>query len=79
VALRRQQLASHGPYRDASDGAEKLVGHLDHSDSIAERPPASYAFSAVDKVRIRVTPSDAATPVFVGLARPGVRRVRGRR
>ncbi len=31
---------------------------------------ATYAFGAVDKVRIRVTPSDPTTPVFVGLARP---------
>jgi hypothetical protein len=31
---------------------------------------ATYALGAVDKVRIRVTPSDPATPVFVGLARP---------
>jgi hypothetical protein len=31
---------------------------------------ATYAFGAVEKVRIRVTPSDPTTPVFVGLARP---------
>jgi hypothetical protein len=31
---------------------------------------ATYAFGAVDKVRIRITPSDATTPVFVGMARP---------
>jgi hypothetical protein len=31
---------------------------------------ATYALGAVDKVRIRVTPADPATPVFVGLARP---------
>jgi len=31
---------------------------------------ATYAFGAVDKVRIRVTPSDATAPVFVGMARP---------
>lgn len=30
----------------------------------------TYALGAVDKVRIRVTPSGATTPVFVGLARP---------
>ena len=30
----------------------------------------TYALGAVDKVRIRVTPSDATTPVFVGMARP---------
>jgi hypothetical protein len=30
----------------------------------------AYALGAVDKVRIRVTPSDPATPVFVGMARP---------
>jgi hypothetical protein len=30
----------------------------------------TYALGAVDKVRIRVTPSDASTPVFVGMARP---------
>jgi hypothetical protein len=30
----------------------------------------TYALGAVDKVRIRVTPSQATTPVFVGLARP---------
>ena len=29
----------------------------------------TYALGAVDKVRIRVTPSGATTPVFVGLAR----------
>jgi hypothetical protein len=31
---------------------------------------ATYAFGTVDKVRIRITPSDATTPVFVGMARP---------
>ena len=31
---------------------------------------ATYAFGAVDRVRIRVTPGDATTPVFVGMARP---------
>jgi hypothetical protein len=30
----------------------------------------TYAFGTVDKVRIRITPSDATTPVFVGMARP---------
>ena len=30
----------------------------------------TYALGAVDKVRIRVTPSDPATPVFVGMAPP---------
>lgn len=30
----------------------------------------TYALDNVDKVRIRVTPKDAATPVFVGMARP---------
>jgi hypothetical protein len=30
----------------------------------------TYALGAVDKVRIRVTPSDPTTPVFVGMARP---------
>jgi len=30
----------------------------------------TYVLGAVDKVRIRVTPSDPATPVFVGMARP---------
>ena len=30
----------------------------------------TYALGAVDKVRVRVTPSDPTTPVFVGLARP---------
>ena len=29
----------------------------------------TYLLGAVDKVRIRVTPSDATTPVFVGMAR----------
>jgi hypothetical protein len=29
----------------------------------------TYVLGAVDKVRIRVTPSDATTPVFVGMAR----------
>jgi hypothetical protein len=38
----------------------------------------TYALGAVDKVRIRVTPSDPATPVFVGMARPAdVRRYLG--
>jgi hypothetical protein len=30
----------------------------------------TYVLGAVDKVRIRVTPTDPATPVFVGMARP---------
>jgi hypothetical protein len=29
-----------------------------------------YALGTVGKVRIRITPSDATTPVFVGMARP---------
>jgi hypothetical protein len=36
----------------------------------ADWATATYALGTVDKVRIRVTPSDAATPVFVGMARP---------
>jgi hypothetical protein len=31
---------------------------------------ATYALGAVDRVRVRVTPSDPTTPVFVGMARP---------
>ena len=31
---------------------------------------ATYALGAVDKVRVRITPSDATTPMFVGMARP---------
>jgi hypothetical protein len=31
---------------------------------------ATYALGAVDKVRVRIAPSDATTPMFVGMARP---------
>jgi hypothetical protein len=30
-----------GPYRDSSDCTQERVRHVDHSSSIAERPPGS--------------------------------------
>jgi hypothetical protein len=51
----------HGAYR--TDGYAVATDAEDWST-------ASYVLGTVDKVRIRVTPADAATPVFVGMARP---------
>ncbi|HZD70947.1 MAG TPA: hypothetical protein VFA45_19235 [Actinomycetes bacterium] len=60
-----------------SNGGWLALGHGTYqSDSyaVATDPQdwgtATYALGTVDKVRIRVTPSDPATPVFVGMARP---------
>ena len=69
-----------------SDGGRLALGHGTYqtgSYAVATDPEdwstATYALGAVDKVRIRVTPSDATTPVFVGMARPadGQRYLRG--
>lgn len=60
-----------------SNGGWLALGHGSYAtDSYAvttdpeDWGTATYAFGAVDKVRIRVTPSDATTAVFVGMARP---------
>ena len=60
-----------------SNGGWLALGHGSYqtdSYAVATDPEdwgtATYAFGAVDKVRIRVTPSHATTPVFVGTARP---------
>jgi hypothetical protein len=60
-----------------SNGGWLALGHGTYrtdSYAVATDPEdwgtATYALGAVDKVRIRVTPSDATTPVFVGMARP---------
>jgi hypothetical protein len=61
----------------SSNGGWLALGHGTYqtgSYAVANDPEdwgtATYALGAVDKVRIRVTPSDATTPVFVGMARP---------
>jgi hypothetical protein len=51
----------HGTYQ--TDGYAVASGPEDWST-------ATYALDDVDKVRIRITPSDATTPVFVGMGRP---------
>ncbi len=60
-----------------SNGGWLALGHGTYqtgSYAVAADPEdwgtATYALGTVDKVRIRVTPSDATTPVFVGMARP---------
>jgi len=60
-----------------SNGGWLALGHGTYqtgSYAVAADPEdwgtATYALGVVDKVRIRVTPSDATTPVFVGMARP---------
>jgi hypothetical protein len=60
-----------------SNGGWLTLGHGSYqtgSYAVATDPEdwgtTTYALGAVDKVRIRVTPSDPATPVFVGMARP---------
>jgi hypothetical protein len=60
-----------------SNGGRLALGHGSYQTdtyAVATDPDdwstATYALGAVDKVRIRVTPSDPATPVFVGMARP---------
>jgi hypothetical protein len=60
-----------------SDGGWLALGHGSYrtgSYAVATDPEdwgaATYAFGGVEKVRLRVTPSDATTPVFVGMARP---------
>lgn len=60
-----------------SDGGWLSLGHGTYeTDSYAVvTEPAdwstqTYALDNVEKVRIRVTPRDATTPVFVGIARP---------
>ena len=68
-----------------SNGGWLALGHGSYQTggyAVATDPQdwgtTTYALGAVDKVRIRVTPSDPATPVFVGLARPAeVRRYLG--
>jgi hypothetical protein len=60
-----------------SDGGWLSLGHGTYeTDSYAvmtepeDWSDQTYALDGVDKVRIRVTPRSATTPVFVGLARP---------
>jgi hypothetical protein len=60
-----------------SNGGWLDLGHATYatdSYAVATDPEdwgtATYALGAVDKVRIRVTPSDATAPMFVGMARP---------
>jgi hypothetical protein len=60
-----------------SNGGWLALGHGTYatdSYAVATDPEdwgtATYALGAVGKVRIRITPSDATTPVFVGMARP---------
>ena len=60
-----------------SNGGWLALGHgtyQTNSYAVASDPAdwstATWLLGAVDKVRIRVTPSDPATPVFVGMARP---------
>jgi hypothetical protein len=60
-----------------SNGGWLALGHGTYqSDSYAvatdpqDWSTTTYALGTVDKVRIRVTPTDPATPVFVGMARP---------
>lgn len=59
-----------------SNGGWLALGHGSYqtdSYAVANDPEdwgtATYALGAVDKVRIRVTPEDAASTVFVGMAR----------
>jgi hypothetical protein len=49
----------HGTYR--TDGYAVVTDPVDWSAQ-------NYVAGAVDKVRVRVTPTDASTPVFVGIA-----------
>lgn len=60
-----------------SNGGWLALGHGTYqtdSYAVATDPgdwgTTTFAFGTVDKVRIRVTPADATTPVFVGMARP---------
>ncbi len=60
-----------------SNGGWLALGHGTYqtdSYAVATDPQdwgtTTYALGTVDKVRIRITPSDATTPVFVGMARP---------
>jgi hypothetical protein len=60
-----------------SNGGWLALGHGTYrtdSYAVATDPEdwstTTYALGAADKVRIRVIPSDATTPVFVGMARP---------
>jgi hypothetical protein len=60
-----------------SNGGWLALGHGTYatdSYAVATDPEdwgtATYALGTVGKVRIRITPSDATTPVFVGMARP---------
>lgn len=60
-----------------SDGGWLSLGHGTYkTDSYAvitepeDWSSQTYVLGTVDKVRVRVTPRDATTPVFVGMARP---------
>jgi hypothetical protein len=60
-----------------SNGGWLALGHGTYrtdSYAVATDPgdwgTTTFAFGTVDKVRIRITPADATTPVFVGMARP---------
>jgi hypothetical protein len=60
---------SHGGWLDLGHATYATDSYAVVTDS-EDWGTATYAVGAVDKVRISVTPSDATTRVFVGLARP---------
>lgn len=80
LALSALGLVGAGGYllsQAAGDGGWLALGHGDYgtnSYAVVTEPEdwgnQSYVFDTVDKVRVRVTPADATTPVFVGMARP---------
>jgi hypothetical protein len=80
LALSALGLVAAGGYllsEAAGDGGWLALGHGDYattSYAVVTEPEdwgeQSYVFDTVDKVRVRVTPVDATTPVFVGMARP---------
>jgi hypothetical protein len=80
LALSALGLIAGGGYllsEATSDGGWLALGHAGYetgSYAVITEPEdwgeQSYVFDTVEKVRIRVTPSDASTPVFVGMARP---------
>jgi hypothetical protein len=61
---------SNGGWLDLGHGTYATDSYAVATDT-EDWGTATYAFGAVDKVRIRVTPRDATTPVFVDMARPG--------
>jgi hypothetical protein len=61
--------AGNGGWLDLGHGTYQTGSYAVATDP-EDWGTATYAFGAVDKVRIRVTPRDNTTPVFVGMARP---------